>query len=100
MGKLTIFFNAPEDIVNIIGEEATGVQHGLDKTRNGTNRHVLGMGMSIPLQANEGILDENDLFVIIRRWAMYTPPNAVVLSSQTCYRLLRNHLQPRPPYPS
>lgn len=45
----TVFFNASENIVDIVWEETAGVKHGLNESGNGPDRHVLCMGMSIPL---------------------------------------------------
>lgn len=45
----TIFFDTPEDVVDIVWEEATRVEHGLDEAGNSPDRHVLCMGMSVPL---------------------------------------------------
>jgi len=46
---LTILFDAAKNVVDVIWEETPGVKHGLDETRNCTDRHVLCMRMAVPL---------------------------------------------------
>ena len=47
--ELTILFDAAKNVVDIVWEETPGIKHGLDETRNCTDRHVLCMRMAIPL---------------------------------------------------
>jgi len=49
-GELTVFFDATEDIVHVVGEETLCIEHGLDHACNGTKRHVLRVRVAVPLR--------------------------------------------------
>jgi hypothetical protein len=49
----TILLNPTENIVNIVGEEPFSVEHGLDQTGNRSQRHVLRMCVSVPLESQD-----------------------------------------------
>lgn len=56
----TIVLDSSEDVIDVKGEEATGVEHRLDKAGDGSQRHVLCMGMSIPLRRSSDIARRSD----------------------------------------
>lgn len=46
---LTIFFDATEDIVYVVREEALGIEHRLDKAGDRAKGHLFIMRMLVPL---------------------------------------------------
>lgn len=48
--KRTIFLNSTEDVIDIVGEEPFGIEHGLNQTGNRSERHLFGVGMPVPLK--------------------------------------------------
>jgi hypothetical protein len=46
----TILFNATKNVVHVVGEEPTRIQHCLDKTRDSAERHIFCMCMAVPLR--------------------------------------------------
>jgi hypothetical protein len=46
---LTIFFDATEDVVYVVGEEASGVKHRLNQAGDRAERHLLVMRVLVPL---------------------------------------------------
>lgn len=49
----TVFLDSTENVVDVVGEEPFGVEHGLDQASNRSERHLLGMCMSIPLECQD-----------------------------------------------
>jgi hypothetical protein len=49
VSELTIVLDATENVVDIVGEEATGVKHRLDQAGYRAKRHVLAVGVLVPL---------------------------------------------------
>ena len=47
---LTVFLDAAEDVVDVVGEEALCVQHGLYEAGDRAQRHVLCVRMAVPLR--------------------------------------------------
>lgn len=52
-GRFTVFLDTSEDVVNVVGEEALSVKHRLDQSSDGSEGHVFGMGVAIPLDCGE-----------------------------------------------
>lgn len=57
-GILTIFFNATEDVVYIVWEEAFCVEHCLNKPCDGAQGHFFVMGMLVPLWVGTDCVNE------------------------------------------
>ena len=51
---LTIFLNATEDVIDIIGEESLCIQHSLNEACDGTKGHVFCMRVPVPLEEGRG----------------------------------------------
>lgn len=49
----TILLDSSENIVYIIREEPFGVEHGLDQTGDGLQRHVLCVCVLVPLESQD-----------------------------------------------
>lgn len=49
MARRTVVFDTSEDVVDVVGEETTCVKHSLYETCDRAQRHVLCMGMTVPL---------------------------------------------------
>ena len=47
----TILLDSTEDVVDVVGEESFGIEHGLDQAGNRSQRHVLCMCVSVPLES-------------------------------------------------
>jgi len=47
--RRTILLDSTENVVDIVREEPFGIEHSLDQAGNRSQRHVLGMCMSVPL---------------------------------------------------
>lgn len=47
--ELTVFFDAAENIVHIVREEALPVQHSLYQASNCAQRHLLCVSVAVPL---------------------------------------------------
>ena len=50
--RRTVFLDTTENVVNVVREEPLCIQHGLDHARDGAERHVFCMRMTIPLCRN------------------------------------------------
>jgi hypothetical protein len=48
--KLTIFLDSAKDIINIVREETSRIEHRLYETGNCADGHVFGVCMAIPLE--------------------------------------------------
>jgi len=51
--RQTVLLDSTEDVVDIVGEEPFGIEHGLDQAGNCPQRHVLGMCMPVPLERQD-----------------------------------------------
>ena len=49
--RLTVLLDAAEDVVDVVGEEALCVEHGLDEAGDGAEGHVFCVCVSVPLRA-------------------------------------------------
>lgn len=47
--KRTIVFDSAEDVVDIEWEESARVKHGLDESGNGSEGHIFGVCVAVPL---------------------------------------------------
>ena len=50
--RLTVLLDAAEDVVDVVGEEALCVEHGLDEAGDGAEGHVFCVCVSVPLRAS------------------------------------------------
>lgn len=48
-GERTIFLDAAENVVHVVWEEALCIEHRLNEPRDRTERHLLGVRVTVPL---------------------------------------------------
>ena len=57
--RLTVFLDASEDVIDVVGEEALSIEHRLDQTGDRTKGHILRMCVSVPLgTGSQSVLDK------------------------------------------
>jgi len=49
----TVFLNSAKNVINVVREEPFGVEHRLDQAGNCSQRHVLGVRVSVPLKCQD-----------------------------------------------